>query len=151
MGITSRTSIVFLFNAVLTSIANNPTDMDTESNKNSALAFYQMAFLGEPRRAAELYLGEDYIQHNPDVGDGIEGFVDYFERMQRDYPDKSIRFLRSVAEGEFVALHTHQVWPDGDEYVTMDFFRFDYQGKIVEHWDAIQQIPTSMAHENGMT
>ncbi len=70
--------------------------------------------------------------------------------MQQEYPEKSITFLRGVAEGDLVALHTHQTWPGQEEYVTMDFFRFDEQGKIVEHWDAIQLVPPKMAHENGM-
>ena len=64
--------------------------------------------------------------------------------------DKSIDFVRSVSEGDLVALHTHQTWPGNDEYVTMDFFRFDDQGKIVEHWDAMQQIPEISANNNTM-
>jgi len=42
--------------------------------------------------------------------------------MAREYPNKSIEFVRVIAEGDLVALHTHQIWPDNDEYVTMDFF-----------------------------
>ena len=124
--------------------------MQLEENKQSAIEFYKMAYLGEPRRAVELYVGNDYIQHNPDVADGTEGFIQYFERMQEEYPDKSIDFVRCIAEGELVALHTHQTWPGNDQYVTMDFFRFDDQGKICEHWDAIQQIPEKSANPNTM-
>ena len=124
--------------------------MDLEKNKQNAIAFYKMAYEGKPREAVETYVGEKYIQHNPDVADGKEGFIAYFEKMQNEYPDKSISFVRSVAEGNRVALHTHQTWPGNDQYVTMDFFRFDDDGKIVEHWDAIQQIPKQMAHGNGM-
>lgn len=119
-------------------------------NKENAIAFYRMAYEGSPRKAVELYVGEQYIQHNPLVGDGKPPFIDYFERMHAEYPDKSIEFVRGIAEGELVALHTHQVWPGNDQYVTMDFFRFDEQGKIVEHWDAMQQIPETSAHNNTM-
>lgn len=56
----------------------------------------------------------------------------------------------AVAECDLVALHTHQIWPGNDEYVTMDFFRFDENGKIVEHWDAMQQIPGESANGNTM-
>ena len=70
--------------------------------------------------------------------------------IQREYPDKSVEFVRVIAEGELVALHTHQIWPGNDEYVTMDFFRFDDQGKICEHWDAIQQIPETSNNPNTM-
>jgi predicted SnoaL-like aldol condensation-catalyzing enzyme len=120
-----------------------------EKNKQNAVAFYRMAYLGEPAKAVEQYVGDDYKQHNPAVGDGKQPFIDYFDEMHRDYADKSIEFVRVIAEGDLVSLHTHQTWPGNDEYVTMDFFRFDNNGKIVEHWDAIQQIP--LESKNGNT
>jgi predicted SnoaL-like aldol condensation-catalyzing enzyme len=121
-----------------------------EENKKNAIAFYQTAYDGSPRQAVEKYVGNEYIQHNPLVGNGPEPFIDYFEKMAKEYPDKSITFVRSIAEGNLVSLHTHQVWPGEDEYVTMDFFRFDEDGKIIEHWDAMQQIPKTSANENTM-
>ena len=124
--------------------------MTLESNKQNAIAFYKAAYEGDPKGAVEKYVGQHYIQHNPDVADGTQGFIEYFERMQQEYPDKSIEFVRCIAEGDLVALHTHQRWPGNDEYVTMDFFRFDENGKIVEHWDAIQQIPDASANPNKM-
>lgn len=121
-----------------------------ERNKQNAIAFYKTAYEGSPRKAVEQYVGDRYIQHNPVVGDGKEPFIAYFEKMAREYPDKSIEFVRSVAEEDLIALHTHQVWPGGDEYVTMDFFRFDKKGKIVEHWDSIQKIPDHTENGNSM-
>ena len=85
--------------------------MSLEQHKENAIAFYRTAYEGDPRKAVELYVGDTYIQHNPDVEDGPEGFIEYFERMQREYPDKSIEFVRCIAEGNLVALHTHQTWP----------------------------------------
>lgn len=124
--------------------------MDLENNKENAIAFYRMAYEGNPSKAIKEYVGKEYIQHNPDVVDGTQGFIEYFERMQREYPDKSIEFVRCIAEGNLVALHTHQTWPGNDQYVTMDFFRFDEDGKICEHWDSIQQIPKESANPNTM-
>jgi predicted SnoaL-like aldol condensation-catalyzing enzyme len=124
--------------------------MNISENKKNAIAFYKMAYEGDPRKAVNLFIGDEYIQHNPDVADGLEGFISYFERMQLEYPEKSIEFVRCIAEGDLVALHTHQIWPGNDEYVTMDFFRFDENGKICEHWDAIQQIPEKSANPNKM-
>ncbi|EAQ42769.1 ester cyclase [Polaribacter sp. MED152] len=124
--------------------------MSLEENKKNAIAFYKIAYLGNPKLAVEKFVGDEYIQHNPDVADGIEGFINYFYRMQQEYPKKSIEFVRCIAEGDLVALHTHQTWPENDEYVTMDFFRFDDKGKICEHWDAIQQIPKKSANPNTM-
>lgn len=124
--------------------------MSLEHNKKNAIAFYKTAYNGNPKEAIEKYVGKDYIQHNPHVADGTKGFIAYFEKMQQEYPKKSIEFVRCIAEGNLVALHTHQIWPGNDEYVTMDFFRFDKQGKICEHWDAIQQIPNEVANPNNM-
>lgn len=124
--------------------------MNLALNKKNAIAFYKTAYEGDPRAAVAQYVGEAYTQHNPDVADGTQGFIDYFERMQREYPEKSIEFVRCIAEGDLVALHTHQVWPSNDQFVTMDFFRFDENGKIVEHWDAIQRVPERSANPNMM-
>lgn len=119
-------------------------------NKKHAIEFYKMAFEGNPSKAVELFIGEEYIQHNPAVANGTQGFIEYFERMQKEYPKKSIEFVRVIAENDLVALHTHQIWNGDAEYVTMDFFRFDENGKIVEHWDSIQQIPEKSANSNKM-
>jgi predicted SnoaL-like aldol condensation-catalyzing enzyme len=125
-------------------------NQDINQNKENAIAFYKMAYNGNPRTAVELFVGDDYVQHNPLVGDGKEAFIDYFEEMAKIYADKSIEFVRSIAEGNLVALHTHQTWPGNEEYVTMDFFRFDNNGKIIEHWDAMQEIPADSANGNSM-
>jgi predicted SnoaL-like aldol condensation-catalyzing enzyme len=123
---------------------------DPRVNKKNAIEFYRTAYMGDPAAAVEEFVGAEYIQHNPLVGDGKQAFIDYFTDMADQYPDKEIVFVRAVGEGNLVALHTHQTWPGGDEYVTMDFFRFDDDGKIVEHWDSIQQIPRESKNRNPM-
>ncbi len=131
-------------------IGGTKVAQDLQRNKQNAVEFYKTAYLGEPRKAVEQYVGNEYIQHNPAVKDGKQGFIEYFEAMAKEYPNKSIEFIRSIAEGDLVALHTHQTWPGNDEYITMDFFRFDINGKIVEHWDSVQQIPDKSENENTM-
>ena len=134
---------------------NRPTGGNVMSdnlanNKKNAIAFYRTAYLGNPAKAVELYVGAEYIQHNPIVGDGTQPFIDYFNEMAAQYPDKQIEFMRAVAEGDLVALHTHQTWPGIEAYITMDFFRFNANGKIVEHWDAIQAVPAESKNGNTM-
>ncbi len=123
---------------------------DPAINKQNAIDFYRTAYLGDPVKAVALYVGNEYIQHNPLVDDGAQPFIDYFTEMEKQYPGKQIKFMRAVAEADMVALHTHQTWPGNDEYVTMDFFRFDGNGKIVEHWDAIQKVPAESKNSNTM-
>ena len=124
---------------------------DPQANKAAAIDFYELIFNEcRPRDAVERFVGERYIQHNPHVEDGKEGFIAYFERMAQEYPGKRVRVVRALAEGNLVALHCHQTWPGLQDYAGIDIFRFDEQGLIVEHWDAIQTVPEGMRHGNGM-
>lgn len=124
---------------------------DPAQNKINAQAFYDLMFNQcEPRKAIEAYAGDVYIQHNPHVADGKEAFIDYFERMARDYPGKKTVFKRAIAEDNMVVLHCHQIWPGSDDYAGIDIFRFDDDGKIVEHWDVLQVISGTSQNENGL-
>ena len=124
---------------------------DLAAMKRDVIAFYQMMFNdGRPREAIERYAGDDYIQHNPHVASGKQGFIDYFERMEAEYPGKRVDVKRAFADGDHVILHCHQIWPGGLEYAGIDIFRLDDTGKIVEHWDVLQEMPKTSAHDNGM-
>jgi len=125
--------------------------MSADDRRQTAMAFYDLMFNQcRPREAVEQYVGDEYIQHNPDVGDGKQAFIDYFERMAEEWPGKRVRFKRTVAENDLVVLHCFQHWPGDHDYAGMDIFRFDEEGKIVEHWDALQVIPAESKNDNGM-
>ena len=124
---------------------------DIRANTENAMAFYDLMFNQcKPREAIARFVGDSYTQHNPHVGDGKDAFIDYFERMAAEYPGKQVRFVRTVAESDLVVLHCHQTWPGSDDYAGMDIFRFDDNGKIVEHWDVLQVIGGESKNENGL-
>ena len=124
---------------------------DLERNKRSVLGFYDLMFnRGRPREAIERYAGAVYVQHNPEVADGKGGFIDYFERMAREYPGKRMQVVRVVAEADHVVLHNRQEWPGYPDFAAIDIFRLTDDGKIVEHWDVLQTVPKTLAHANRM-
>jgi len=66
-----------------------------ERNKRNAMAFYDLMFnQSKPAEAMAKYAGERYVQHNPHVGDGKQPFIDYFEKMAREYPGKRAIFSK---------------------------------------------------------
>ncbi len=117
---------------------------DLDENIATAKAFYDLMFNQcRPAEAIEKHVGDTYIQHNPDVGDGKQAFIDYFERMAPEYPGKTVEFVRAVAQDDYVVLHCRQTWPRLDDYAGIDIFRLDQDGKVAEHWDVLQVVHMS--------
>lgn len=131
--------------------AEAPIDPRLEANKAAVVAFYDLAFNQRlPAQAAARYLGAHYRQHNQEAGDGAQGFVAFVSGFTQRFPQLRLHIKRVLAEGNFVVLHVHaRTEPDDPGAVVIDIFRLE-EGRIVEHWDAIQPIATHPAHANGL-
>jgi predicted SnoaL-like aldol condensation-catalyzing enzyme len=121
------------------------------SVKETALAFHQMAFVDRnPKGAREQFMGDVYIQHNPQVPDGPDVFVGAIEGFQSGFPDMTNEVKKIIVEDDLAALHIELHFVPGDRgMAVVDIFRVD-DGKIVEHWDVVQEVPEESANNNTM-
>lgn len=120
-------------------------------NRDNVMAFYELGVNRRDLAAALPYLGERYIQHNPEVADGPEGFAAFFTEFWKRHPDFRIEVKRVFIEGNMVAVHVRSHnGPSANGEAGVDIFRLDEDGKIVEHWDVIRPIPDSAANANSM-
>jgi predicted SnoaL-like aldol condensation-catalyzing enzyme len=121
-----------------------------EANKKIVQAFYNYLINKKDFKSASKYIGNRYIQHNPLVAEGPEGLKAFVDFLKSDYPDARSEIKRIFADGDYVIIHIHSVRiPNTRGRAIFDLFRLE-NGKIVEHWDAIQEIPESSANANGM-
>jgi len=121
-----------------------------EVNKRKVVEFYDLLINRKDFAAASAYMGESYRQHNPLVADGPEGLAAFVDFLRAEYPEARSEVKRVLADGDFVILHVHSLrTPDSRGRAIIEIFRLE-EGKVVEHWDTIQEIPETSANENGM-
>jgi predicted SnoaL-like aldol condensation-catalyzing enzyme len=124
---------------------------DAENNKQTVIAYYNMAFNDrKPAEAAQKYGGPHYIQHNPQAPDGFEAFVEFVEGFAGQFPQMSLEIKRALPEGDMVVTHSLlKTSPEDRGTAAADFFRLE-EGKVVEHWDVLQPMPESSANDHPM-
>jgi predicted SnoaL-like aldol condensation-catalyzing enzyme len=102
------------------------------------------------KRTASKYFGPRYTQHNPRAADGPEGFRAFLQVLREKFPQSRSEIKRVFADGDYVILHVHAVREPATRGVAIvDIFKLE-NGKIVEHWDVVQEIPEQAANPNGM-
>lgn len=136
-----------------TALPASAQDRSALENENARIVteFYDLAFnRHQPTEAVRLYIGDRYIQHNPNVPNGSAAFSGYFVGHFRENPQSRATIHRVIVDGDLVALHVHsQETPDDPGRAIVDIFRVE-NGKIIEHFDVIQPVPTETANGNSM-
>ena len=123
---------------------------ELEENKDVVVDYYQTAFDGNPEKAVADHFGDRYIQHNPEAADGPEAFIGFVKWLRSEYPRLTLEIKRVIAERDLVVTHSHLILEPGKPGRALaDFFRLE-NGKVVEHWDVIQDVPSKSANPNGM-
>ncbi|MEU2200630.1 nuclear transport factor 2 family protein [Isoptericola sp. NPDC019482] len=136
----------------------DPTDLAAVRNKDLLLALYDEMINGkEPLKAVRKYLVPEYVQHNPRLATTADGTGEAFEQRVLSNPDLRVEVHRVIAVGDYVWAHVNFVniysnEPDDRGIAGVDIFKFDVDGKIVEHWDVLQPVvdPAEAANDNGM-
>lgn len=125
--------------------------MSEKTLEAAAVDFLQTSFNdGEPGKAVKEYVGDKYIQHNPQVGDGADAFIAFVQAFRGQFPKMHLEVKRTITQDDTVVTHSHLVLKPGEPGVAIaDFFRFKGD-KLVEHWDVIQNIPDDAANSNSM-
>ncbi len=125
-------------------------DLDkTAENKALVLGFVDDVLVNGRAEKLAMYIGESYAQHNPQIADGIEGLSAFMGYLaENDISFGYTRVHNVVAEGNFVFVQSEgQI--AGKVNAFYDLFRVE-DGRIVEHWDVVQEVPDEMPHDNGM-
>jgi predicted SnoaL-like aldol condensation-catalyzing enzyme len=125
-------------------------DKQREQNKKTVVEFYEKAINQKDFEAAAKFMGPRYTQHNPMAADGPGGLQAYLRFLRATYPNSRSEIKRVFADGDYVILHVHAIREPGTRgSAIVDIFKLE-NGRIVEHWDVIQEIPEKAANANGM-
>jgi predicted SnoaL-like aldol condensation-catalyzing enzyme len=115
---------------------------DTERNKQTVARLFD-AFRAGDTGAFDDLIVEDYVQHNPQAGNGLKAVKEFFAPVG----PVDVQVYRVIAEGDLIAVHSHyKKW----NMATVDIFRLNDDGKIIEHWDVLQPVPATTASGNDM-
>ncbi|MFD4510063.1 nuclear transport factor 2 family protein [Streptomyces sp. NPDC058457] len=125
-------------------------DRLTARNKALTTEYYDRLLVHQDLSAIDTYVAPEYHQHNPAIADGPEGARAGLAALFEQSPQLDVQPKRIIAEGDLVAFHSHFIPAPGDPGLAIvDIFRIR-DGKVVEHWDVIQNVPTSSANDNTM-
>ena len=144
----SRAAVCML---IWPSLAQSQGQTMTASDTLGATARQAMIdiFRKKDAMAVDWYFAEPFIQHDPNIADGLSGMKSFAAEVARS-PAADVTIYRTLVDGDFVLLHSRYegVARYAGPAIAFDLFRFK-DGKIVEHWGA--QEPETPPNLSGRT
>ncbi|MFF2486674.1 nuclear transport factor 2 family protein [Microbacterium sp. NPDC058062] len=104
------------------------------------------------KRVADAFaflVSDDYIQHNPTIGDGPAPAIEMLTPKFDGSPDATFDIQRILVDGDLAMVHVKASRPGAADAAVADIYRFE-DGRIVEHWDVLQQVPVHAVHDHPM-
>lgn len=124
--------------------------VSTAASKRVASALFTEVAFDKDVTAFDRYVTGPYYQHNPQSPNGADAAKAFFAATFAANPGFSVSVKRVIAEGDYVAFHSHYKFSADDPgFAILDLYRIR-GGKVVEHWDVIQAVPATSANDNTM-
>lgn len=121
-----------------------------QSNKQDVEIFWNELFNNHNVNVIDNAVDSTYIQHNPTYPDGKAAFKTAVAGFLKEYPESSAEIKHIIVEKNYVFIHNHiKLNAKERGQAAVDIFRVE-NGKIVEHWDVIQDIPEKSESGNAM-
>ncbi|WP_217242226.1 nuclear transport factor 2 family protein [Streptomyces sp. AC555_RSS877] len=145
-----------MFGTVSNPHTNQPSGPRWSTSLSEKIATrYFDTILGDKNPDAVRYLAPEYYQHNPTIPSGSAGLRQQFTNFFRQFPNLIVERKRVIADRDYVAIHAHyRLSPEDRGQSVVDIFRVAKQKngelKIIEHWDAVQDVPATSANDNTM-
>jgi predicted SnoaL-like aldol condensation-catalyzing enzyme len=121
-----------------------------QATHDMVLEMYRNVLIAMDSSAVDRYIAPDYVQHSSLAEPGVAALKGFLDRVRVESPDARQTIHRSFVDGDHVIVHTHvERWPGDRGLAVVDIFRCA-GGRIVEHWDVIQDVPDQPVNTNSM-
>jgi len=122
-----------------------------EQNLKTVIDFYRIVLNDQNWDRVAEFVDPGYIQHKPEVADGIPGLLTFMHWVYENSPSHSVHLVRALVDGDYVTLHVNvKNAVEAADLAVMDIFRLK-DGKLIEHWDVARPVPTEgLLNDNTM-
>jgi predicted SnoaL-like aldol condensation-catalyzing enzyme len=121
-----------------------------EANIQLVRDLFDKVLIPMDKTLVDQFIAEDYLQHSSLAEPGRDALKRWLDFVRVESPQATQKIYRMFAEDDHVVSHQHVIrWPGDTGFAVVDIFRIE-NGRIVEHWDVVQEISASPVNPNSM-